>query len=66
MRRRSEGSTTENQRKIEELLKKISKYFGDSKKSRNFAAVFRQVVNLNRERLLRKASLAQLARARDL
>ena len=31
-----------------------------------FAAVFQQVVNLKRGRLLRKASLAQLARARDL
>ena len=66
MRRLNEGSTAEIQGKIEKLLKKTEKSFGNSKISRNFAAVFRQVVNLKRERLLRKASLAQLARARDL
>ena len=56
----------EIQGKIEKLLKKNEKSFGNSKISSNFAAVFQQVVNLKRERLLRKASLAQLARARDL
>ena len=56
----------EKQGKIQKLLKKLAKSFGNSKISSNFAAVFRQVVNLKRERLLRKASLAQLARARDL
>ena len=60
------GSTAEIQGKIEKLLKKTSKNFGNSKISRNFAAVFKQVVNLILERLLEKASLAQLARARDL
>ena len=59
-------AAAEIQGKIEKLLKKTSKSFGNSKISRNFAAVFRQVVHLKRERLLRKASLAQLARARDL
>ena len=46
MRGLNEDTIAEIQGKIEKLLKKIPKSFGNSKIMPNFAAVFQQVVNL--------------------
>ena len=63
---RNEGPTDEIQGKIEKSIKKSRKNFGDSKISIIFAAVLRHVLNALPDGCKDFASLAQLARARDL
>ena len=58
-----EGAVAEIQGKIAQSLKKSVKSFGNSKIMPTFASAFRLFAG---GRMLSEASLAQLARARDL
>lgn len=61
-----EGAADQVQGKNKKPLKKLRKSFGDSENSRIFAAVLQHVRNAMPNGLQGFASLAQLARARDL